>query len=215
MVAAVDERYRQLVDLVRRVKRPGEPVTLLVSDRAARLPGLFALLADLPDAAALALEPGATARGALAHRESIESPGEALPFVTRLPVSRSPALEGPSHPATSPAAAARSGGGETPTHVVHDGSAFRIDERPLLIGLAIPEGRRGLRLRGDTAGVSQAHCTLVRRGGTVLLEDHSGHGTFVNGEPVAGSVEVHAGDRLRVGSPGIELHLVAVEDHAP
>jgi hypothetical protein len=212
MVAAVDERYRQLVDLVRRTKQPGLPATLLVTDRAARLPGLLALLADLPDVDTVALEPDAAARGALRRRESIEAPGEALPFVTRLPADRTPPRVVLPMAVASPVPGGQVGAGEAPTHVVHDGNAYRIDERPLLLGLAIPEGQRGVRLRGSTAGVSRSHCTLLRNGSAVLLEDHSSHGTFVNGARVTGRVAVHAGDRLRIGSPGVELHLIAVEE---
>jgi pSer/pThr/pTyr-binding forkhead associated (FHA) protein len=47
----------------------------------------------------------------------------------------------------------------------------------------------------------------------VWLEDHSTYGTFVNDEKVSGRIELRAGDRLRIGSPGVECELVlAVDD---
>jgi pSer/pThr/pTyr-binding forkhead associated (FHA) protein len=42
-----------------------------------------------------------------------------------------------------------------------------------------------------------------------VVEDLSTWGTFVNGERVAGRAVLAAGDRVRVGSPGIELVLIA------
>jgi len=61
-------------------------------------------------------------------------------------------------------------------------------------------------------GISRAHCTLARGDDGPWLEDHSTYGTFLNGERVSGRVALRAGDRLRIGSPGIECELVRVVD---
>jgi pSer/pThr/pTyr-binding forkhead associated (FHA) protein len=47
----------------------------------------------------------------------------------------------------------------------------------------------------------------------VVVEDHSTYGSFLNGERVDGTATLHTGDRLRLGSPGIELQLIVVEDN--
>jgi pSer/pThr/pTyr-binding forkhead associated (FHA) protein len=54
------------------------------------------------------------------------------------------------------------------------------------------------------------HCTLVAERGRALVRDHSRYGTFLNGERVEGEAELGAGDRLRVGTPGVVLELVTV-----
>jgi pSer/pThr/pTyr-binding forkhead associated (FHA) protein len=42
------------------------------------------------------------------------------------------------------------------------------------------------------------------------VRDHSRYGSFVNGERVERETELGAGDRLRVGTPGVVLELVTV-----
>ncbi len=44
----------------------------------------------------------------------------------------------------------------------------------------------------------------------MVVEDHSTYGSHLNGERVAGRAALVAGDRLRLGSPGIEIELIAV-----
>ena len=44
-----------------------------------------------------------------------------------------------------------------------------------------------------------------------VVQDRSRYGTFVNGERVAGSAALAAGDRLRIGTPGVVLDLVAAD----
>jgi pSer/pThr/pTyr-binding forkhead associated (FHA) protein len=54
----------------------------------------------------------------------------------------------------------------------------------------------------------------VRRNGHAWLEDRSTYGTFVNGNPVRGTVALRVGDRVRLGSPGVSLDLIqVVDDH--
>ncbi|MGH8250875.1 MAG: FHA domain-containing protein, partial [Steroidobacteraceae bacterium] len=98
--------------------------------------------------------------------------------------------------------------GTAPTHLVHDGRAYAIDERPLVLGTGA-DAPRQVKLRGQTAGISRAHCTLAREAGVVVMRDHSRYGCFVNGERVEAETVLAAGDRLRLGTPGIVLELVA------
>ncbi len=79
-----------------------------------------------------------------------------------------------------------------------------------MLGVAVPEPHRGINLRGSTAGISRSHCSVYRSGARVLVEDHSAHGSFLNGQRVDGSAELSTGDLLRLGIPGIELQLIKV-----
>ncbi|MBS0376677.1 MAG: FHA domain-containing protein [Proteobacteria bacterium] len=85
-----------------------------------------------------------------------------------------------------------------------------LGPEPLLVGRA-PAGARAVAVEGPAAGVSRTHCRLAAEGGDVVLEDLSRHGTFVNGGRVERRVHLAAGDRVRVGTPGVELELVRLE----
>jgi hypothetical protein len=100
---------------------------------------------------------------------------------------------------------------ERPTHVVFRGRARAILAEPLAIGAALPAGRRALEVPAGP-GISRLHCTLSHDADGTWLEDLSTYGTLVNGERVGGRTALRAGDRLRVGSPGVELELVRVVD---
>ena len=58
-------------------------------------------------------------------------------------------------------------------------------------------------------GISRAHCRAWVDGELAFVEDRSSYGTFVNGERVAGRTRLQPGDRLRLGTPGVELLVVA------
>jgi pSer/pThr/pTyr-binding forkhead associated (FHA) protein len=101
--------------------------------------------------------------------------------------------------------------------VLFQGRAWRISEQPLVIGWSVEREGRALVLPAASPGISRAHCTLLRRNGAVLVEDHSTYGSFVNDERVAGRTALTVGDRLRLGSPGVTLELIQMvsDDGAP
>lgn len=197
---AAEAWYAQLIGLVRGNLRAGEAVTLVLSSRAAALPALRERLVGFGDLELVSLPDTAAAAAAALRVEEI-GPGDPPALVTALQRSH-PVAAGAGHQQRRPA-------GGTPTHVILDGRAHAIDERPLVLGLGTGAGRR-LVLTGPPTGVSRAHCTLLRRDGSVIVLDHSRYGSFVNGERVDGEAVLGAGDRLRLGTPGIVLELVAV-----
>ena len=198
-VFAVEAYYSQLSDLVDAARRAGESVTLALSDRAAALPSLAERCAAMADAEVIVLAPGAAARAALDHAAALAAAGAAA-WVTALPRSATPRRSrvAPGHAA-----------GSAPTHVVYGGRAHAIRGEPLAIGVAPAQGRP-LALPGPLAGVSRTHCTVAEEQGVVYVHDLSRHGTWLNGARVAGRASLAAGDRLRLGTPGVVLELVAV-----
>jgi hypothetical protein len=212
LVAAADPVYRSILQLVRSLAQTGPPATLLLSHRITQLPGLEQQLVDAIGTAMVTLSAGAAAAGALEHRQLIATAAAEVPFVTRLPATRAVVADAT---ATSERADEPQGepGTRRPTHVLHDGVAHPITEQLLALGTEIQEGSRGLELTDSTAGVSRFHCSIFLSEGRVVVEDHSTYGSFLNGEKVDGTATLEVGDRLRLGSPGIELQLIAVEDN--
>jgi hypothetical protein len=204
--AAVSRIYDELARVVQRARPAGGPLHLRLSHRVARLPGLGERLAEIRDCEAVPLPRGAAALGALAFESVLRRRDGGLALVQHLPVAP---RAGPLRPARTAAAVPA---GDRPTHVICSSRVYRIDARPLTLGSAVPGERRAVAI-APGPGISRSHCTLTLEDGVVWLEDHSTYGTLVNGERVAGRIELRAGDRLRLGSPGVECELVrAVDD---
>ena len=59
-------------------------------------------------------------------------------------------------------------------------------------------------------GLSRMHCRLLEQDGQVWIEDQSSYGTYLNGTRVVDKTEGAVGDRIRLGSPGVEVLLIEV-----
>jgi len=204
-VAAVGGSYDAVVHALQRARPAHGPLHLRLSHRWASLPGFAERLAGLRDCEVVRLPRGAAALGALACERALRRDPSALVLVQRLPVPlRAAATMGAAASPTLPPQ-------DRPTHVVFRGRARAILAEPLAIGAALPAGRRALEVPAGP-GISRLHCTLSHDADGTWLEDLSTYGTLVNGERVGGRTALRAGDRLRVGSPGVELELVRVVD---
>jgi len=202
------EELQQQVSVL---KHAGEPTSVLVSAHAARLPGLVARLSAVRGVEVALLPVHAAAAGALRGKDAVRSSPGALRFVTRLPRPEAPesSIGGAALLLLPPPKPVPAVPGRRPTHLLLGTVAHAITAEPLVVGTAPPVGARRLPLHGETAGVSRAHCRFFESAGEALVEDLSTWGTFLNGERVPGRAVLSAGDRVRVGSPGIELVLIA------
>jgi hypothetical protein len=209
-VLAAGPLNREVLRLVHELRPAGAPVTLVMPSSAADIPGLRDEIEQFVGCDLVAIPDGfaaaATSLLELPQRTD-EAPVHLLRRLPSLPQAR----------LTDRAARVRLGGrkdaGPAPTHLLLEGRAFSIGSDPIVVGRA-PGGSRPVVLPEGLAGVSRRHCTFVRDGEQLVLLDHSTHGTFVNGERVAERVRVYAGDRVRLGEPGVELALIAVGEAA-
>ena len=209
-IAAVEPHYAELLRLVQSARVAGMPIALRVSQRVAAMPGLLERFASLRDCEVEVLPQGAAALGALKYTDAIRRSAESLALVYQLPI---PPVDGvvalrDDHSTPSPL---------RPTHVLFQGRAWALSERPLTVGWATEGAQRSLLLPSAAAGISRTHCTLSRRNGSVLVEDHSTYGSYVNDERVVGRTVLTVGDRLRLGTPGVTLELIQLvqDDGAP
>jgi hypothetical protein len=149
--------------------------------------------------------PGATARGALARCRKSADDASGVSLVRQLPWDQK-AVEIEQHAAERPEAG-------TPTHLLYGHTAYSaIGNLALVLGSQEGEESRQITLASDMPGVSRRHCSLLKKNGQCVLEDHSRYGTFLNGHRIDGSSVLQVGDVLRVGSPGYEFQLIKTDD---
>jgi len=203
LVNAAAPVYQQIAIMLRSLYRAEDLPAIQVTDRVARMPGLVDMLKARVGGEVFVLEPGATARGALARCRGGRDRAAGVSLVRQLPWDQSPIDVGAGNVERTKAG--------TPTHVLFGHTAFPIDSTPLVLGSEDAGGDRCVALAADMPGVSRRHCSITRRNGQCVLEDHSRYGTFLNGHRVDGSSVLQAGDSLRVGSPGFEFLLITTE----
>ncbi len=204
LVGAAAPIYQQISNKLRAMFRAEDLPAIQVSDRVARLPGLTEMLKARVGGEVFVLEPGATARGALARcRQSADNVG-GISLIRQLPWDQA-AIE------MEKLADVRADAG-MPTHLLYGHTAYAIGNSALVVGSQEGEEARRITLASDMPGVSRRHCSLLKKNGQCVLEDHSRYGTFLNGHRIDGSSVLQVGDVVRVGSPGYEFQLIRTED---
>ena len=203
LIGAAAPIYEQIASHLRAIFRAGETPAIQVTDRIARLPGLTDMLQARVGGEVYMLEPGATARGTLARcRKGTGDGGVSL--IRRLPWDQS-AIEISEQDAELLEVG-------TPTHLLHGHTAYEIGNLALVLGSEEGQETRRITLSSDMPGLSRRHCSLLRKNGRCVLDDHSRYGTFLNGHRIDGSSVLHVGDVLRIGSPGYEFQLIVTDD---
>jgi hypothetical protein len=221
--------YREIVRLLHSLRPAGAEVAIIVPEPVAMLPGLREMLQQFVGCELILTPEGfaATATSLLDLPEADSA--ESVLLLRRLPLKEQASLTA----GVTREVLGRSGARAAPaSHVLFEGRAHALGARPLVVGrspLAEAAGASGASANGSTAatgthavapavllvpdglaGVSRRHCTFVRNGDELVLIDHSHFGTFVNGERVSERVRIRAGDKVRLGEPGIELSLISI-----
>lgn len=198
IVGAARATFDILSSLVSEHARP-DGTGLLLSHRAATLPGLVDHLQEHTGLTVVVLHPAAAASGALAHADRIRSSESDVPFITRLP-----GLDArPPGPVTIPVNPPPDGERHLPTHLVVDGVAHRIESEPLVLGTA------GIEAATD---IDRPQATVRRLAGQAVLDVPVDAAVTVNGDPIDGRTALAPGDRLRLGDADSEVLVVAMAD---
>ena len=213
LLGVADGFYRALVQLISQCRTAGASLVVELSHRLLRLPGIVNEVMRLDDANVIPMAPGAAALGALSSLENIRLSSGQIKLLRRLPWRGEAVQLDPIEPEqTSSVMGDPEALASEPTHVVYRGVAYAIDGSSLFIGREVLDGRHTIVLDESQTAVSRAHCEVVRRDGETKLMDLSRFGTFVNEKRVSGEVDLHPADIIRIGSPGEELQIIALED---
>lgn len=204
--AAARPLTRALAASVDALRSEGAPATVLVSAALLDLPGIVEALSAVPGVRLHAMDVDLVARAAsclpVTADVSVAADADEVPLRRGVAVG---ATLGEARLVEAASEAARA----PPTHVLWRGAAIA-----LVPGVALEVGRApaagGIRLDEGLAGVSRLHCTLRHGPEGVEVIDHAAYGTWLNGHRIAGRARIAAGDRLRIGDPGVELALIAV-----
>lgn len=181
LVKALREPFEDIAAAIDQHGRP-RPVTLMLSARAASVPGLVEHIEHGTGIAALRLDALAPARGARAQSARIVVPGAGLAYVTRLPgISRR-------------ADSAREAVG--PTHVLIGDYAVALPTHDAELALALE------RLRPGLPG------SLRRLEGRLWLDGSQELSPLLNGKPARLPARVGLGDRIDF--EGVVLRLIEV-----
>ncbi len=208
-VHEVDALYSELLMRVHRLRTAGHATTIALSDRTAMLPGLGARFAEFNDCGVVRSAPGLSVRAACALGDLWQGTEDSIQLLSAVPRIDAQVAASFTWPVLQEARRAEAVA--VPTHVLYRGQAIALGGDPLVIGLAPMGAARALQVVGAAAGVSRVHCSLVGTAEGVTVVDHSRYGTWLNDEAVVGRAPLRAGDRLRLGRPGVTLELIASE----
>jgi hypothetical protein len=201
---AAQNFYRELARLARSARIAGQSTGLVLPAESRRWPGFLARVLEL-EQDGLVIVPAGLA--AVAASLQVADPAVAPRLRRRVARITEPAVAAGIEYV---AAVAVSPGRTLPvTHILYGGDSMRFPESGLSIGTEEMSNTPHIALPRAAAGVSRRHCSLRREGEGTMLIDHSRYGTWINGARVRERAPVRPGDRVRVGTPGVEFTLIS------
>lgn len=203
-IGAAASVYQKITSKLRALFRADEIPALQLTDRVARLPGLADMIKARVGGEVFVLEPGATARGALARVRDSGGTSAGVSLIRQIGWDQAAATI-----ADDVAERAHTG---VPTHLLFQNTAHAINGLALNLGSEPSDTDRVVVLDTDMPGVSRRHCALSLVKGQCVIEDFSRYGTFLNGHRIDGSTVLQIGDSVRIGSPGFEFRLITTDD---
>ena len=196
--------YRELVRLARSARIAGQGTALVLPAESRRWPGFLPRLLELEQDGLVIAPPGLAAVAASLRTADADVAPRLRRHMPRIADhSLATNIEYVSSVTASPGRAL------PVTHILFGGDSMRFPEVGLLIGTEEVSNEPHIALPRAAAGVSRRHCSLRREGERTVLIDHSKFGTWVNGARVRERAPVRPGDRVRVGTPGVEFTLIS------
>ena len=196
--------YRELARLTRSARIAGDSTALVLPAESRRWPGFLPRLLELEqDGLVIAPAGIAAVAASLQTIDAAQAPRLRRRVARLSEHSLAADVEYVASATTSPARAL------PVTHILYGGDSMRFPDGGVIIGTEEDSNTPHITLPRAAAGVSRRHCSLRREGDRTVLIDHSRYGTWVNGARVRERAGVRPGDRVRVGTPGVEFTLIS------
>jgi hypothetical protein len=196
--------YRELARLARSARIAGQSTGLVLPAESRRWPGFLARVLENEQDGLVILPAGLAAVAASLQVADPAAAPRLRRRVARITDSSVAAgIEYVSSVAPSPSRTL------PVTHILYGGDSMRFPDGGLSIGTEEMSNTPHITLPRAAAGVSRRHCSLRREGEGTVLVDHSRYGTWINGARVRERAPVRPGDRVRVGTPGVEFTLIS------
>jgi hypothetical protein len=201
--------YRELARLTRNARIAGQDAALVLPAESRRWPGFLPRLLELEqDGLVIAPAGVAAVAASLVGGDPAAAPRLRRHVARIAEHSLAASIEYVASASTSAARAL------PVTHILFGGDSMRFPDSGLVIGTEEVDNAPHIKLPQAAAGVSRRHCSLRREGERTVLVDHSRYGTWVNGARVRERASVRPGDRVRVGTPGVEFTLISAATSA-
>ena len=201
---AAQSFYRELARLARSARIAGQSAGLVLPSESRRWPGFLARVLEQEQDGLVILPPGLAA---VAASVQVADPAVAPRLRRRVArITDSAVAAGIEYVSSVTASPGRA---LPVTHILYGGDSMRFPESGLSIGTEEVSNTPPITLPRAAAGVSRRHCSLRREGEATVLIDHSRFGTWINGARVRERATVRPGDRVRVGTPGVEFTLIS------
>jgi hypothetical protein len=196
--------YRELARVTRNARIAGQDAALVLPAESRRWPGFLPRLLELEQDGLVIAPAGIAAVAASLQGADLAAVPRLRRRIARVAEhSLSANIEYVASASTSAARAL------PVTHILFGGDSMRFPDTGLVIGTEEVPNAPHITLPRVAAGVSRRHCSLRREGERTVLIDHSRYGTWVNGARVRERAAVRPGDRVRVGTPGVEFTLIS------
>ena len=206
ILRAAEPIYRRLREFVAEALPREKPVTIQISAHMAALPGLLESLELLSDTEIVVLDPLSARLGVQRLYLGRPSAEESVPYVCRCPWFSATDID--SHQGLIDGYQRRQ-----PTHVLHHSVAYPLTNGQFSVGTRLDPAQDGIQLEQRVPGVIACHFRLQSKDGRIQLEDLSGGATILNDDAATGLCDVTVGDRIRIGNPGAEFMLIAVNEN--
>lgn len=207
----VFQEVRQLItSCLNEYNKVTHPVTVLVSGRMSRLPGLLDMLTEIENIQCIPLADGAAAYGALNMADqfnTVPQSGHGVAFLTKCPWDDSAVHHGEAYSQESSLEERH------PTHILYQDIAYPITKTPLVISVNSSSQRVTITpVKSKIHELTAKECFVQFRDMDVVLECSDSLTIRVDETVVTGTTILSLGQNIIIGTSEEKLQLIACLD---